>query len=280
MAKGLVMNWSAPADSARSRVPGSVWPVMARMRVRSPSLLLLPPGEHPPRFGRQHGQHPELRRGQLDGSPADPRRLPGQVQVQAADLPDRVRLPVQPPAPQDRPDPADHLGHRERLAQVIIGAGLQADYPVRLTGQRGQHQHRNRAALPYPPAHLHPGQARQHHVKDQQVIRPGPPAPSVRGEGTVMADRRLPPGRWHATAAHRWYRSRPAPPHPQPAGTRPRILPQARHERPRPEHTRPRRPDQARSTAKALPTASARPNRVSATRSAHGRTEPRARIKR
>ena len=37
MAKGLVMNWSAPADSARSRVPASVWAVMARMRVPSPS---------------------------------------------------------------------------------------------------------------------------------------------------------------------------------------------------------------------------------------------------
>jgi hypothetical protein len=33
MAKGLVMNWSAPADSASSRVPVSVWAVMARMRV-------------------------------------------------------------------------------------------------------------------------------------------------------------------------------------------------------------------------------------------------------
>jgi hypothetical protein len=79
----------------------------------------LPPGEHPPRLGRQHGQHPELRRGQLDGSPAETRRLPGQVQVQTTDLPDRVRLPVQAPTPQDRPDPADHLSHREWLAQVI-----------------------------------------------------------------------------------------------------------------------------------------------------------------
>ena len=35
----------------------------------------------------------------------------------------------------------------------------------------------------------------------------------VSGEGTVIAERRLPPGHWHATAAHGWYRSRPAPPH-------------------------------------------------------------------
>jgi hypothetical protein len=82
--------------------------------------------------------------------------------------------------------------------------------------------------------------------------------PGTHGESTLIADRRLPPGRWHATAAHGWSRSRPRPPHPQPAGTRPRIRPQARHERPRPEHTRPPAAhDQARGTGNALPAASA-----------------------
>ena len=47
-------------------------------------------------------------------------------------------------AAQDRPDPRDELGRRERLGEVVVGAELEAEHAVDLAVARGQEDHRDR----------------------------------------------------------------------------------------------------------------------------------------
>ena len=58
---------------------------------------------------------------------------------------------------QQRPQPRLQLGERERLHQVVVGAGVEAVDPVGDRVARGQHQHRGAiAGGSHPPADLEP----------------------------------------------------------------------------------------------------------------------------
>ena len=66
-------------------------------------------------------------------------------------------------------DPQRQLARAERLDHVVVGAVLQADHPVGLLAERGQHDHRHGRGPAQLPAHLesvHPG---QHQIEHEQV---------------------------------------------------------------------------------------------------------------
>jgi hypothetical protein len=67
-------------------------------------------------------------------------------------------------------DAGDQLARVERLAEVIVGAHLEADDAVDRLVARGQHDHRSRLATrAQPPAGGQPVLTRQHQVEDQQL---------------------------------------------------------------------------------------------------------------
>ena len=95
----------------------------------------------------------------------DEHAAPGEIHPHAPDL-HRVRGE---PA-QQRPHPGQQLGEAERLADVVVGARVEADDEVHLVRAGGEHQHRQVGQLlAHPPAHLQPVHARQAEVEDQQV---------------------------------------------------------------------------------------------------------------
>src|SRR5215208_3903354 len=91
-------------------------------------------------FGEE-GEEPELRRRQPHVLVVDAHLVPDEIELQPADAPYRIaRETVELAAPQDRPDPADQLGHRERLGDVIVCADLEPDDAVDLAVLCGQHE--------------------------------------------------------------------------------------------------------------------------------------------
>ena len=72
-------------------------------------------------------------------------------------------------------DARDQLGRRERLADEVVGTGVEAAQPVGLLAARGQHddrQMRGVGAAPQPAADLEAGELRQHPVEQEQVGLP------------------------------------------------------------------------------------------------------------
>ncbi|MNF66341.1 hypothetical protein D3C84_481310 [compost metagenome] len=86
-------------------------------------------------------------------------------------------------------DARQQLARAERLAQVVVGAQLQADHPVGLVGAGGEHDHRHRGealVLAHPAAQAETVLVGQHHIENHQVRR-------LRGHGRAepraVADR-------------------------------------------------------------------------------------------
>ena len=88
-----------------------------------------------PAAQQQHPQQLELLVGQADLGAVDEHAAPGQLHAHAADL-DRLR--GQPA--QQRADPGQQLGEPERLADVVVGARVEADDEVHLVGAGGEHE--------------------------------------------------------------------------------------------------------------------------------------------
>ena len=111
----------------------------------------------------------ELPSGQLDLDVAPP-HLPGcRVQPEVTDLEDG--RPRDRSAARQRPHPRQQLLERERLAEVVIGAAVEACDPVGHGGPRGEHDHRGphlRAAqAPADLESLHVGEA---YVEQDDVV--------------------------------------------------------------------------------------------------------------
>ena len=75
---------------------------------------------------------------------------------------------------QQRADAGQQLGQPERLGDVVVGAGVQADDGVHLVGPGGQDQHRQtRLGLPEPAADLEPVHLGQAEVEHHELHLPG-----------------------------------------------------------------------------------------------------------
>jgi hypothetical protein len=72
-------------------------------------------------------------------------------------------------APQERPDAAPELANREGLRDVVVGAQLEPHHLVQLVAACREHDDRNGALRPEPPAHLEPVEPRQHQVEDDEI---------------------------------------------------------------------------------------------------------------
>ena len=95
---------------------------------------------------------------------------------------------ARPPAPGERAQARQQLGERERLRQVVVGAGVEPGDAILDRVARGQHQHRRPdAALPQPAADLDAVDAGQHQVEHDRVVldRLGHPERVVAGPGDV-----------------------------------------------------------------------------------------------
>ena len=72
-----------------------------------------------------------------------------------------------------RADAGDQLQERERLGEVVVGAGLQAGDAVGDAASGAEHQHRRpRVVLAQPPAGLEAVDARKHDVEDDDLRGP------------------------------------------------------------------------------------------------------------
>src|SRR5262249_22143956 len=97
-------------------------------------------------------------------------------------------------AAQQRADARDQLGGAERLGHVVVGADLEAQELVALTGARGHHQDRNVALLSNAARDLEAVNAGEPQVENHErrldpgEVRQGPPA--VR-RGVALEPRRL-----------------------------------------------------------------------------------------
>jgi hypothetical protein len=135
---------------------------------------------------RQQG---ELRPRQLDPAAAAPHLARVVVELEVGET---ARLTVRLGAPEQGAEARLELPQRERLDQVVVGAGVQAGHPVvdRVAG--GQHEHRRAVAGgPQAPAHLQPVEARhgdvEHdrvHVVVHEVVERRPP---VGGDADLVA---------------------------------------------------------------------------------------------
>jgi hypothetical protein len=123
-------------------------------------------------------QERELLGAQLERLAAPPGAVAGRVEPQVADLEHRRALDRA--AARERAQACQQLVERERLGEVVIGAGVEAVDPVRHGGARGQHQHRRPHALgAQPAADLEPVEVGEHRVEDDRVVlgRPGASPP-------------------------------------------------------------------------------------------------------
>ena len=98
-----------------------------------------------------------------------------------------------------RPDARNELGQLERLADVVVGPGLQADHDVERVAARGQHDDRDRRFAADLAGDLQAVEAGEHHVEQDEVgpLRPEsrqPVAAVGRGDdaeaGPAQAERR------------------------------------------------------------------------------------------
>ena len=87
-----------------------------------------------------------------------------------------VRVRVTGSPAQGRPDAGDELRHLERLADVVVGARLEADDDVDRVSAGREHHDRRRGLAPDRAAHLEAVETRQHDVEQDEVGAIRPPA--------------------------------------------------------------------------------------------------------
>ena len=129
------------------------------------------PAERGAGVGGQPGQQVELLGPQRNLPPAEQAAARGRVDGERADRVHRLR-PAGPgrSAAEVGPDPGPQLGEPERLGQVVVRAGLQADHDVHLVPARGEHdQHAAGLAHPQLPAHVDAVEVGQPEVEQHQV---------------------------------------------------------------------------------------------------------------
>ncbi len=114
----------------------------------------------------QHPQQLVLLVGQRDLGAVDEHAARGRLETDAGHLHDDVLAAAA--APQQCPHPGHQFREPERLADVVVGARVEADDEVHLVGACGEHQHGEveavRAALPADLESVHAGQAE---IEDQ-----------------------------------------------------------------------------------------------------------------
>jgi hypothetical protein len=91
----------------------------------------------------------------------------GDVDREVADLERLVCAGVDPPDP--GPDPGHQLLGLERLDDVVVGSGLEADHDVDSVALRGQHHDGDAGLVADLLAHVDAVLARQHHVQQYDV---------------------------------------------------------------------------------------------------------------
>ena len=140
-------------------------------------LVLVVPGvleqlearEHAARPAHERLEQRELLRRELDLGVAAPDAPRGRVEAQVADR--EHRRPLGRAAPGERPQPGEQLGERERLRQVVVGAGVEAADAILDRVARGQHQHRRPDAVrAQPAADLDAVHAGEHQVEHDRVV--------------------------------------------------------------------------------------------------------------
>ena len=100
--------------------------------------------------------------------------------------------------------PAPQLRHRERLDDVVVGAGRKPAHALALLAARGQHDDRQRCGLrprPQASAELDAGKAGQHPVEDDKIGRGSPAAGSRPRRRARRCRPRSPPPRDYSAAA-------------------------------------------------------------------------------
>ena len=122
-------------------------------------------GDDLPGPQQQHPQQLELLVGQADLGAVDEHAPPGQLHAHAPDLDGLRGEPAQ-----QRADPGQQLGEAEGLADVVVGAGVEADDEVDLVGAGGEHEDGEVGHLgPDAAADLEAVHAGQAEVEHQQV---------------------------------------------------------------------------------------------------------------
>ena len=143
-------------------------------------------GQHPVRPVQHRHQQVILAAGQHHLHPvrveqAAPRRLQ-QPAAEAQAARRRLHPPLRPlgTAPQHRPDARQQLARVERLGQVVVGAELEPDDPVRLLDPRGQQDDRHVGLGAQPAREVEATLAGEHQVEhDELVVSVRPVAPGL-----------------------------------------------------------------------------------------------------
>ena len=118
--------------------------------------------------GKQIAEQPQLGRGQVQRPAIPPGGVRGLVQHEATSLDGDRHQPAG--AAQQRMHPGQQLGQRERLDQIVIGAGGEPGQPVVQPVARGQEQDGQVGAVAQHPGQGQPVRAGgQHDVQDSQV---------------------------------------------------------------------------------------------------------------
>jgi hypothetical protein len=112
----------------------------------------------------------ELARRQIDRTPPARHAPRRGVELQVPDPKDRGSLGG--PAPHERAQARQQLGERERLGQVVVGAGVEPRDPVGHRVARRKHEDgAPSTGLAQPPADLEAVDVWQHQVQDDRVVR-------------------------------------------------------------------------------------------------------------
>ncbi len=132
----------------------------------------LPTREHAAWAAHQQLEQRELLRGEVELRLAVPGAMRGRVEPERADLDGDG--PFRRRAAGERAQSCQELVERERLGEVVVGAGVEPGDPVVDRVARRQHQHRRPDLVPpKSPARLEAVDARQHDVEHDHVVRRG-----------------------------------------------------------------------------------------------------------
>src|SRR6266702_373101 len=116
-----------------------------------------PPVDHLARVAHEELQQRELLRRQVDRPAVAGHRAGRRVQLDVFDT--QPYRPLRGTAPDQRPQPGQQLGERERLDQVVVRPGVQPADPVADRVPGGQHENGHPTApRAQRPAHLHTGE--------------------------------------------------------------------------------------------------------------------------
>src|SRR5919108_1335424 len=147
---------------------------------------------HASRVGQEVGEHVELARRELYVLLAHDDAPGGAVDAEVADcvaLRNRLGLGgIRCRAAHDGVDPRQHLAHRERLGDVVVGAQLEADDLVDLGVFGRDHDDRHAARLAQRPAEVEPAHSGQHQVEQDQVRSRGPSGAQAGGAVGRLVD--------------------------------------------------------------------------------------------